>query len=87
MNLIKNKLLIVILGVFSIFSIPNSWALESYVGELFKTENSDDFSKSVLELYKNSEKLKTYSLNCKIAIENHLNNEIVSQQIVSMYAK
>ena len=62
--------------------------IEKYkVGELFKTENSDDFSKSVLELYKNSEKLKTYSVNCKIAIENHLNNEIVSQQIVSMYAK
>ena len=38
MNLIKNKLLIVILGVFCIFSIPNSWALESYVGELFKTD-------------------------------------------------
>ena len=62
--------------------------IEEYkVGELFKTENSNDFSKTVLELYKNSEKLKTYSLNCKIAIENHLNNEIVSQQIVSMYAK
>jgi glycosyltransferase involved in cell wall biosynthesis len=62
--------------------------IEKYkVGELFKTENSNDFSKTVLELYKNSEKLKTYSLNCKIAIENHLNNEIVSQQIVSMYAK
>ena len=62
--------------------------IEKYkVGELFKTENSNDFSKTVLELYKNSEKLKTYSLNCKIAIENHLKNEIVSQQIVSMYAK
>ena len=57
------------------------------VGELFETENSNDFSKSVLELYNNSEKLKTYSLNCKIAIENHLNNEIVSQEIVNMYAK
>ena len=62
--------------------------IEKYkVGELFKTENLNDFSKTVLELYKNSEKLKTSSLNCKIAIENHLNNEIVSKQIVSMYAK
>ena len=37
MNLIKKNILPFILCILCIFSIPNSWALENYVGELFKT--------------------------------------------------
>ena len=38
MNLIIKNVLPFILCVFCVFSIPNSWALENYVGELFKTD-------------------------------------------------
>jgi uncharacterized protein len=38
MNSIIKNILPLILCVFCIFSIPNSWALENYVGELFKTD-------------------------------------------------
>jgi len=38
MNLIIKNILPFILFVFCIFSIQNSWALENYVGELFKTD-------------------------------------------------
>ena len=38
MNSITKNILPFILCVFCIFSIPNSWALENYVGELFKTD-------------------------------------------------
>ena len=62
--------------------------IEKYkTGELFKAGSSKGFTKSVLELYKNTEKMKIYSENGKIAIEHNLNNEIVSQQIISMYGK
>jgi hypothetical protein len=37
MNLIKKYILPFILCILCIFSIPNSWASENYVGELFKT--------------------------------------------------
>jgi len=38
MNSIKKRIIPFILCVFCVFSIPNSWALENYVGELFKTD-------------------------------------------------
>ena len=38
MNSIIKNIPPLILFVFCIFSIPNSWALENYVGELFKTD-------------------------------------------------
>ena len=38
MNLTIKNILPFILFVFCIFSIQNSWALENYVGELFKTD-------------------------------------------------
>ena len=38
MNSITKNILPFILCVFCFFSIPNSWALENYVGELFKTD-------------------------------------------------
>jgi uncharacterized protein YbaP (TraB family) len=38
MNSIIKNILPLILCVFCIFSIPNSWALENYVEELFKTD-------------------------------------------------
>ena len=38
MNLIIKNILPFILFVFCIFSIQNSWSLENYVGELFKTD-------------------------------------------------
>lgn len=38
MNLIIKKILPIILFVFCIFSIPISWALENYIGELFITD-------------------------------------------------
>ena len=60
--------------------------VEKYeVGELFSPGNSKEFTEKVISLYNNIDKINTYSLNSRIAIENHLNNDIVSTEIVKMY--
>lgn len=60
--------------------------VEKYeVGELFSPGNSKEFTKKVISLYNNIDKINTYSLNSRSAIENHLNNDIVSTEIVKMY--
>ena len=60
--------------------------VEKYeVGELFSPGNSKEFTEKVISLYNNIDKINTYSLNSRSAIENHLNNDIVSTEIVKMY--
>ena len=60
--------------------------VEKYeVGELFSPGNSKEFTEKVISLYNNKDKINTYSLNSRSAIENHLNNDIVSTEIVKMY--
>ena len=60
--------------------------VEKYeVGELFSPGNSNEFTKKVISLYNNKDKINAYSLNSRSAIENHLNNDIVSTEIVKMY--
>ena len=39
----------------------------------------------ILSPYDNKDKINAYSLNSRSAIENHLNNDIVSTEIVKMY--
>ena len=60
--------------------------VEKYeVGELFSPGNSNEFTEKVISLYNNIDKINTYSLNSRSAIENHLNNDIVSTEIVKIY--
>lgn len=60
--------------------------VEKYeVGELFSPGNSKEFTEKVISLYNNKDKINAYSLNSRSAIENHLNNDIVSTEIVKMY--
>ena len=60
--------------------------VEKYeVGELFSPGNSKEFTEKVISLYNNIDKINTYSLNSRSAIENHLNNDIVSTEIVKIY--
>jgi len=60
--------------------------VEKYeVGELFSPGNSKEFTEKVISLYNNKDKINTYSLNSRSAIENHLNNDIVSTEIIKMY--
>ena len=60
--------------------------VEKYeVGELFSPGNSNEFTEKVISLYNNKDKINAYSLNSRSAIENHLNNDIVSTEIVKMY--
>ena len=60
--------------------------VEKYeVGELFSPGNSKEFTEKVISLYNNKDKINTYSLNSRSAIENHLNNDIVSTEIVKIY--
>ena len=60
--------------------------VEKYeVGELFSPGNSNEFTKKVISLYNNKDKINADSLNSRSAIENHLNNDIVSTEIVKMY--
>lgn len=60
--------------------------VEKYeVGELFSPGNSKEFTEKVISLYNNKDKINAYSLNSRSAIENHLNNDIVSTEIVKIY--
>ncbi len=52
---------------------------------MFSPGNSKEFTEKVISLYNNIDKINTYSLNSRSAIENHLNNDIVSTEIVKMY--
>lgn len=60
--------------------------LETYnVGLLFRAENSSDLTEKLFKLYLNSRLRKKMSENCINAIENHLNNEIISKKLVKYY--
>ena len=60
--------------------------LETYnVGLLFKTENSKDLVKQIVKLYSNKGLRKIMSKNCINAIQNHLNNDIISKSLVNYY--
>jgi glycosyltransferase involved in cell wall biosynthesis len=60
--------------------------LETYnVGLLFRAENSSDLTEKLFKLYLNSRLRKKMSKNCINAIENHLNNEIISKKLVKYY--
>jgi len=60
--------------------------LETYnVGLLFKTENSKDLVKQIVKLYSDKGLRKIMSKNCINAIQNHLNNDIISKSLVNYY--
>ena len=60
--------------------------LETYnIGLLFETENSNDLVKKILKLYLDQDLRKIMSKNCIDAIQNHLNNDIISKSLVNHY--
>ena len=60
--------------------------LETYnVGLLFKAEDSSDLTEKLFKLYLNSGLRNKMSENCINAIQNHLNNDIISKDLVKCY--
>ncbi|MBL6649763.1 MAG: glycosyltransferase [Flavobacteriaceae bacterium] len=55
------------------------------VGSVFKSGDEIDFSKKVIELFKDENKRKSLSVNCIDAIEKYLNNDVVSEEFVKTY--
>ena len=63
------------------------WAVaENFeVGVLFKSKDSSDFKIKVKNLYKNNELRLKMKRNCLQAIENHLNSDLISKNLVKYY--
>jgi len=60
--------------------------LETYnVGLLFRAEDSSDLTEKLFKLYLNSGLRNKMSENCINAIQNHLNNDIISKDLVKCY--
>ena len=57
------------------------------VGLVFESENSNDLTKKLFKLYLDKDLTKEISKNCINAIENHLNNDLISENLVKYYAK
>ena len=57
------------------------------VGVLFKSRDSSDFKIKVKNLYKNNELRLKMKRNCLQAIENHLNSDLISKNLVKYYDK
>ena len=57
------------------------------VGVLFKSKDSSDFKIKVKNLYKNNELRLKMKRNCLQAIENHLNSDLISKNLVKYYDK
>jgi len=55
------------------------------VGVLFKSRDSSDFKIKVKNLYKNNELRIKMKRNCLQAIENHLNSDLISKNLVKYY--
>jgi glycosyltransferase involved in cell wall biosynthesis len=55
------------------------------VGVLFKSRDSSDFKIKVKNLYKNNELRLKMKRNCLQAIENHLNSDLISKNLVKYY--
>jgi glycosyltransferase involved in cell wall biosynthesis len=55
------------------------------IGLLFEPENSDDLTKNLLKLYFDKDLNKKFSENCFSAIKNHLNNDLISRELISIY--
>ena len=55
------------------------------VGVLFKSKDSSDFKIKVKNLYKNNELRLKMKRNCLQAIENHLNSDLISKNLVKYY--
>jgi len=62
--------------------------LKSYnVGLLFESQNSKDLTKSLFKLYLNKDLRLKLSKNSINAINNHLNNDLISKNLVKHYEK
>ena len=60
--------------------------LDAYnVGLLFRSEDSSDLTEKLLKLYLNLSLRNQMSENCINAIQNHLNNDIISKDLVKYY--
>jgi len=60
--------------------------LDTYnVGLLFKAGDSSDLIEKLFKLYLNSSLRNQMSKNCINAIQNHLNNDIISKDLVKYY--
>ena len=57
------------------------------VGLVFESESSKDLTKKLFKLYLDKDLTKEISKNCINAIENHLNNDLISENLVKYYAK
>ncbi|MGY8945619.1 MAG: glycosyltransferase [Flavobacteriales bacterium] len=57
------------------------------VGLVFESENSLDLIEKLIKLYLNKDLRIELSKNCIHAIENHLNNDIISKSLVKHYDK
>ena len=55
------------------------------VGLLFRSEDSSDLTEKLLKLYLNLDLRNQMSENCINAIQNHLNNDIISKDLVKYY--
>ena len=55
------------------------------VGLLFRSEDSSDLTEKLLKLYLNLSLRNQMSENCINAIQNHLNNDIISKDLVKYY--
>jgi hypothetical protein len=54
---------------------------------VFEAENSSDLIKKLFKLYLNEGLRIKLSENCTHAIENHLNNDIISKELITHYEK
>jgi glycosyltransferase involved in cell wall biosynthesis len=62
--------------------------LDTYkVGLLFESENVSDFKNKILKLFNDSNLVLQFSDNCINSINNHLNNDIISKDLVNYYEK
>jgi glycosyltransferase involved in cell wall biosynthesis len=62
--------------------------LDKYeIGLVFEAENSSDLIKKLFKLYLNEGLRIKLSENCTHAIENHLNNDIISKELITHYEK
>jgi hypothetical protein len=57
------------------------------IGLVFEAENSSDLIKKLFKLYLNEDLMIKFSENCIHAIENHLNNDVISKELVTHYEK
>jgi glycosyltransferase involved in cell wall biosynthesis len=57
------------------------------IGLVFEAENTSDLIEKLFKLYLNEDLMMKLSENCIHAIENHLNNDVISKELITHYEK